>query len=66
MPALIRAIRCSISAAVEERRFVTLGLSNLGNMLVVVYAHREPEILRVISAWRANKRQRVLYEEGRS
>jgi len=41
--------------AVEERRFVTLGLSNLGNMLVVVYAHREPEILRVISAWRANK-----------
>ena len=26
--------------AVEEPRFVTLGLSNLGNLLVVVYAYR--------------------------
>ena len=52
--------------AVEEPRFVTLGLSNLGNLLVVVYAYREPDIIRVISAWKANKRQRVLYEKGRS
>ena len=51
--------------AVEEARFVTLGLSNLGNLLVVVYAYREPDIIRVISAWKANKRQRTLYE-GRS
>ena len=51
--------------AVEEPRFVTLGLSNLGNLLVVVYLYREPDIIRVISAWRANKRQRVLYERGR-
>ena len=27
--------------ALEESRFVTLGLSNLGNLLVVVYAYRE-------------------------
>ena len=52
--------------AVEEPRFVTLGLSDLGNLLVVVYAYRDPDIIRVISAWRANKRQRVLYEKGRS
>ena len=52
--------------AVDERRFVTLGLSNLANLLVVVYAHREPEVIRVISVWKANKRQRELYEEGRS
>ena len=50
---------------VGERRFVTLGLSNLGNLLVVVYTHREPDTIRVISAWKANKRQRVLYEKGR-
>ena len=50
----------------EAERFVTLGLSNLGNLLVVVYTHREPDILRVISGWRANKRQGVLYEKGRS
>jgi uncharacterized DUF497 family protein len=52
--------------AVKEPRFVTLGCSNLGNLLVVVYTYREPDIIRVISAWKANKRQRVLYEEGRS
>jgi uncharacterized protein len=45
---------------------VTLGLSNLGNLLVVVYAYREPDIIRMISAWKANKRQRVLYEKSRS
>jgi uncharacterized DUF497 family protein len=52
--------------AVDEPRFVTLGLSNLGNLLVVVYTYREPDIIRMISAWRANKRQRLRYEEGRS
>ena len=51
--------------AVEEPRFVTLGLSNLGNLHVVVYSHREPDIIRIISAWKANKRQRMLYEKGR-
>ena len=30
--------------ALEESRFVTLGLSSLGNLLVVVYAYREPDI----------------------
>ena len=50
----------------DEERFVTLGLSDVGNLLVVVYTYREPEIIRVISAWKANKRQRVLYEKGRS
>jgi len=52
--------------AVGEERFVTLGLSDLGNLVVVVYTYRGPDIIRVISAWKANKRQRVLYEKGRS
>jgi uncharacterized DUF497 family protein len=51
--------------AVDEPRFVTLGLSNLGRLLVIVYAYREPDILRVISAWKANRRQRVRYEKSR-
>jgi len=33
--------------------------------LVVVYTHREPDGYRIISAWKANRRQRALYEEGR-
>jgi uncharacterized DUF497 family protein len=49
-----------------EPRFVTLGLSNLANLLVLVYTYREPDIVRVISAWRGNKPQRGLYEKGRS
>ena len=36
--------------AVEEQRFVTLGLSDQAKLLVVVYAYVEPDIIRVISA----------------
>jgi uncharacterized DUF497 family protein len=51
--------------ALGEQRFVTLGFSDTGNLLVVVYTHREPDIFRVISAWRANRRQRLEYEKSR-
>jgi uncharacterized protein len=50
----------------DEERFVTLGLSNLGNLLVVVFAFRDPDAIRLISGWKANKRQRGIYEKGRS
>jgi len=50
----------------EEQRFVTLGLSDQANLLVVVYAYAKQDIIRVISAWKANKRQGELYEKGRS
>jgi len=52
--------------AVDQPRFVTLGLSNVANLLVVVYTCREPDVIRLISAWKANKRQRKAYEKGRS
>lgn len=48
-----------------EQRFVTLGLSSFGNLLVVVYTYREPDIICLISAWKANTRQRLRYEKGR-
>ncbi len=48
-----------------EQRFVTLGLSSLGNLLVVVYTYREPDTIRLISAWKVNKRQGLRYEKGR-
>lgn len=51
--------------SIEEQRFVTLGYSGLGNLLVVVYTYREPDTVRIISAWKANKRQRGQYEKGR-
>src|SRR2546428_5966022 len=49
--------------AVEEQRFVTLGLSDQAKLLVVVYAYVEPDIIRVISAWKANKRQEELMKK---
>jgi uncharacterized protein len=49
----------------EEQRFVTLGMSSFGNLLVVVYTYRERDVIRLISAWKANKRQRLRYEESR-
>jgi hypothetical protein len=51
--------------AAVEQRFVTLGLSDTGSLLVVVYTHRAPDRIRLISAWKANRRQRERYEEGR-
>jgi uncharacterized protein (DUF4415 family) len=40
--------------ALQEQRFVTLGLSDQANLLVVVYAYTEPDIIRVVSARKAN------------
>jgi len=53
------------SGAAEDLLFVTLGLSNLANLLVVVYTYREPDAIRLISAWKANRRQRKAYEKDR-
>ena len=48
-----------------EQRFVTLGMSSFGNLLVVVYTYREPNSIRLISAWKANSRQRKEYAKSR-
>jgi uncharacterized DUF497 family protein len=44
-----------------EPRWVTLGRSKRGNLLVVPHTERG-EYIRIISAWRANARQRRQYE----
>jgi hypothetical protein len=48
-----------------EQRFVTLDMSSFANLLVVVYTYREPDVIRIISAWRANRSQRLRYEKDR-
>lgn len=45
----------------DEQRFVTLGMGGKGRILMVVYTYRE-EIMRLISAWKANEPQRRRYE----
>jgi uncharacterized protein len=48
-----------------EQRFVTLDLSSSGDLLVVVYTYRESDVIRLISSWKANNRQRLRYEKNR-
>jgi uncharacterized DUF497 family protein len=61
-----RAITREDPDSVGEQRFVTLGLSGSGNLLVVVYAWRGPATIRLISAWKANARQRKKYAQDAS
>ena len=51
--------------SIGEQRFVTLGMSATGALLVVVHTHRETEVYRLFSSWKANKPQRNRYEKGR-
>lgn len=46
----------------DESRFVTLGFSKQGNLLVVCHCDRADNI-RIISARPANRRERKAYEE---
>lgn len=49
--------------SITEDRFITFGVSEVGRLLVVSHTERG-EIIRIISARKATKRERELYEEG--
>ena len=49
--------------SIGEHRFVTFGISSAGRLLVVSHTERG-DILRIISARPATKRERKIYEEG--
>ena len=46
----------------NENRYVYIGMCKKLNLLVVVAAYSEGETTRIISARKANKRERKLYE----
>lgn len=48
----------------EEDRFITIGLARSGELLVIGHTDREDRI-RIITARRATRRERKLYEESR-
>jgi uncharacterized DUF497 family protein len=48
--------------SVEEERFITVGMSSAGRVLMVAHADRDDSI-RVISARKARPRERKHYEE---
>ena len=47
-----------------EQRFVTMGMDFLGRIQVVVYTYRE-ETIRILSARKATKNEREIYEQKR-
>lgn len=47
-----------------EHRYYLLGVSSRGKLLVVCHTERGKNT-RIISVWRANRRQRKQYEEGK-
>jgi len=46
----------------EEQRFITIAMDAFGRILVVVYTWRG-DIIRLISARKANKKERKQYED---
>jgi hypothetical protein len=48
----------------EERRFVIIGMSEKGRMLIVAHTDEE-EVVRLISAREPTRREREFYEESR-
>ena len=53
---------CDPEHAVEEHRYITIGLSNRGRLLMVAYAERR-ERIRIISARTLTRSERKAYEE---
>ena len=49
----------------EEMRFLTIGASHRGRVLVVAHTERH-DTVRIISARRATRRERGFYEQGKS
>lgn len=49
--------------SVDESRFITIGLSSIGRILMVAHTHRA-DAVRLISAKRATRGERRFYEEG--
>ena len=48
----------------EEMRFLTIGASHRGRVLVVAHTERN-DTIRIISARRATRREREFYEQGK-
>ena len=48
----------------HERRTAVIGLSEDSTLLFVVHILREDEVIRIISARKANERERKEYEDG--
>jgi uncharacterized DUF497 family protein len=58
------AITIEDHGAEGELRFITIGMDFTLKILVVVYATRVADVIRIISARKATKKERLTYEKG--
>lgn len=49
--------------SIDENRYITIGMSEFMNILVVAYTYKN-DIIRIVSARKATKRERRYYENG--
>lgn len=47
----------------DERRFITFGFSNKNRLLIIAHTFRDGKI-RIITARKPTRRERLVYEEG--
>lgn len=59
-----RAVTVEDFEADDEQRFCTIGMDAALAILVVVYAYRFENMIRIISARKATRKERVIYENG--
>jgi uncharacterized protein len=57
------ALTVEDDSADGEVRYVTVGLNSMGTLMVVVWAERDDDV-RLISARKAQPKERRAYEEG--
>jgi uncharacterized DUF497 family protein len=50
--------------SVDEDQYLAIGLSEFNNVLVVVFTEKD-DIIRIISARKATKKERKHYEDGK-
>ena len=57
------AISFEDSGSKDENRFVVVGMDAMGRVMVAVYAYQD-DAIRLISARKATRSEREVYEEG--
>jgi len=58
------AITVEDNDAEGELRFITIGMDFTLKVLVVVYVSRVSDVIRIVSARKATKKERLTYEKG--
>ena len=49
----------------DEDRYIAIGFTGIERLLIVVFCYRKKEsVIRIISARKATKKERMFYEEG--